>query len=87
METQTNPAGKIEVYCGTCPWLFAAKSGTPSWETNCIDDWETKVEAVIDENPTREYERDFWNLPAGYRCILNASLSVRERKWVSSFQT
>ena len=21
----------------------------PSWETNCIDDWETKVEAIIDE--------------------------------------
>ena len=21
----------------------------PSWETNCIEDWETKVEAIVDE--------------------------------------
>jgi hypothetical protein len=21
----------------------------PSWETNCIEDWETKVDAIVDE--------------------------------------
>ncbi len=28
---------------------YLAKNRLPSWETNCIEDWETKVEAVIDE--------------------------------------
>ena len=28
---------------------YLTKNRMPSWETNCIDDWETKVEAVIDE--------------------------------------
>jgi hypothetical protein len=28
---------------------YLQKNRLPSWETNCIDDWETKVEAVIDE--------------------------------------
>ena len=28
---------------------YLQKNRMPSWETNCIDDWETKVEAVVDE--------------------------------------
>jgi len=28
---------------------YLLKNRLPSWETNCIEDWETKVEAVIDE--------------------------------------
>ena len=28
---------------------YLQKNRMPSWETNCIDDWETKVEAIIDE--------------------------------------
>ncbi|NER18899.1 GH3 auxin-responsive promoter family protein [Spongiivirga citrea] len=28
---------------------YLQKNRLPSWETNCIDDWETKVEAVVDE--------------------------------------
>jgi hypothetical protein len=28
---------------------YLMKNRLPSWETNCIEDWETKVEAVIDE--------------------------------------
>ena len=28
---------------------YLTKNRLPSWETNCIEDWETKVEAVIDE--------------------------------------
>jgi len=28
---------------------YLQKNSMPSWETNCIEDWETKVEAVIDE--------------------------------------
>jgi len=28
---------------------YLQKNRMPSWETNCIDDWETKVAAIIDE--------------------------------------
>ncbi len=28
---------------------YLQKNRLPSWETNCIDDWETKVEHIIDE--------------------------------------
>ena len=28
---------------------YLQKNRMPSWETNCIEDWETKVESVIDE--------------------------------------
>ncbi len=28
---------------------YLLKNRLPSWETNCIEDWETKVEAIIDE--------------------------------------
>lgn len=28
---------------------YLIKNRLPSWETNCIDDWETKVEAIVDE--------------------------------------
>ena len=28
---------------------YLQKNRMPSWETNCIDDWETKVNAIIDE--------------------------------------
>jgi hypothetical protein len=28
---------------------YLQKSRMPSWETNCIDDWETKVDKIVDE--------------------------------------
>ena len=28
---------------------YLQKNRMPSWETNCIDDWETKLDAIIDE--------------------------------------
>jgi hypothetical protein len=28
---------------------YLLKNRLPSWETNCIEDWETKVEAIVDE--------------------------------------
>ena len=28
---------------------YLQKNRLPSWETNCIEDWETKVNAVVDE--------------------------------------
>src|SRR5690606_13427933 len=28
---------------------YLQKNRMPSWETNCIDDWETKGDAIVDE--------------------------------------
>ncbi|HSQ46824.1 MAG TPA: GH3 auxin-responsive promoter family protein, partial [Lutibacter sp.] len=28
---------------------YLTKNRLPSWETNCIEDWETKIEAIVDE--------------------------------------
>lgn len=31
---------------------YLQKNRMPSWETNCIDDWETKVDAIVSETET-----------------------------------
>ena len=28
---------------------YLLKNRLPSWKTNCIEDWETKIDAIIDE--------------------------------------
>lgn len=33
---------------------YLQKNRLPSWETNCIDDWETKVDAIVDETLTQD---------------------------------
>ena len=35
----------------TAHWVpnYLQKNRLPSWETNCIEDWETKVDAIVDE--------------------------------------
>ena len=33
-------------YCGSLCTKYLQKNRLPSWETNCTEDWETKVNAV-----------------------------------------
>lgn len=33
---------------------YLQKNRMPSWETNCIDDWETKVDAIVEETKSRK---------------------------------
>ena len=33
---------------------YLQKNRLPSWETNCIDDWETKVNAIVDETTVED---------------------------------
>jgi hypothetical protein len=28
---------------------YLQKNRMPSWETNCIEDWETKIDAIVEE--------------------------------------
>jgi hypothetical protein len=32
------------------------KNRLPSWETNCIEDWETKVNAIVEETFHEKYD-------------------------------
>ncbi|MCR9182178.1 MAG: GH3 auxin-responsive promoter family protein, partial [Flavobacteriaceae bacterium] len=32
---------------------YLQKNRLPSWETNCIDDWETKVDAIVEETKSK----------------------------------
>lgn len=33
---------------------YLQKNRLPSWETNCIDDWETKVDAIVEETKDKD---------------------------------
>ena len=33
---------------------YLQKNRLPSWETNCIDDWETKVDAIVEETKSED---------------------------------
>lgn len=33
---------------------YLLKNRLPSWETNCIDDWETKVDAIVEETKDKD---------------------------------
>ena len=33
---------------------YLQKNRLPSWETNCIDDWETKVDTIVEETKTED---------------------------------
>ena len=43
----------------------------PSWETNCIEDWETKVNTIVDET-VKENMSVFIRILSGFRCILKS---------------
>ena len=33
---------------------YLQKNRLPSWETNCIEDWETKVDAIVEETHQKD---------------------------------
>lgn len=43
------PAGRLSGIVAHHVPGYLQKSRMPSWETNCIEDWETKVDAIVDE--------------------------------------
>jgi hypothetical protein len=42
----------------------------PSWETNCIEDWETKIDAIVEET-FDENMTIISGIPSGCKCILS----------------
>ena len=66
-------------------WL--KKNQVPSWETNCIEDWEEKVEAIVNETLNLDM-RLISGIPAWYRCITSGCfIKVGKKTSVSFFQT
>ena len=49
---------------------YLQKNRMPSWETNCIEDWETKVEKIIDET-INEDMRLIGGIPSWVQMYLN----------------
>jgi GH3 auxin-responsive promoter len=43
------PTGRLSGISNHLVPAWLKKTQLPSWETNCIDDWETKVERIVDE--------------------------------------
>ncbi len=43
------PTGRLSGIVAHYVPAYLQKNRMPSWETNCIEDWETKVESIIDE--------------------------------------
>jgi hypothetical protein len=48
----------------------------PSWETNCIEDWETKIDAIVEET-FDENMTIISGILLGCKCIL----SVCNKRW------
>jgi acyl-CoA synthetase (AMP-forming)/AMP-acid ligase II len=43
------PAGRLSGIAAHHVPAYLQKNRMPSWNTNCIDDWETKVDAIVEE--------------------------------------
>lgn len=43
------PAGRLSGIVAHHVPAYLQRNRMPSWETNCIDDWETKVDAIVEE--------------------------------------
>jgi len=48
-ESHTIKTGRLSGIVAHFVPSYLQKNRMPSWDTNCIDDWETKLEAIIDE--------------------------------------
>ena len=47
--SKKSPIGRLSgIVAHHIPW-YLQRDNKPSFDTNCIEDWETKIEAIIDE--------------------------------------
>ena len=47
--SKKTPIGRLSgIVAHHIPW-YLQNDNTPSFNTNCIEDWETKIEAIVDE--------------------------------------
>ena len=52
----------------------------PTWETNCIEDWETKVDKIIEET-INEDMRIIGGIPSWVQMYLKNTEGKRQKNW------
>ena len=52
--------------------FYLRSSRMPSWEVNCIEDWEEKINAIVDQTINQNMTL-ISGIPPGYKCILKKS--------------
>lgn len=57
----------------------------PSYETNCIEDWEIKLDKIVEETIRKDMSL-ISGIPPGCRCISIDSSRKMVRKWVTCFR-
>lgn len=65
---------------------YLQKNRMPTWETNCIDDWETKVDAIVKET-LPENMTVISGYHHGCKCILKKFSKKQERKLATYLKT
>ena len=51
----------------------------PSYDTNCIEEWEEKLDKIVEETVDQDM-RLISGIPPWHKCIMNAYLSARENR-------
>ena len=49
--------------------FYLRPSRMPSWDVNCIEDWEEKINAIVDQTINQNMTL-ISGIPHGYKCIL-----------------
>ena len=58
---------------------YLLKNRMPSWETNCIEDWETKVDAIVEETLTKDM-RAVAGIPSWVQMYFEKLVQKRQQK-------
>ena len=58
---------------------YLVKNRMPSWETNCIEDWETKVDAIVEETLTKDM-RAVAGIPSWVQMYFEKLVQKRQQK-------
>ncbi len=76
------PVGRLSGI--TAHWVpgYLQKNRMPTWETNCIEDWEKKVDAVVDETKTADM-RLISGIPSWVQMYFERLLEVTGKKTVA----
>ena len=56
---------------------YLIKNRLPSFETNCIEDWELKVDEIVNETVDERMSL-ISGIPPGYKCILKNLKNIPE---------
>ena len=59
---------------------YLQRNRMPKYETNCIEDWEEKVEAIAEETIERKYDPHKWNTSLGSNVLQQVTRNFRKEE-------